>query len=335
MPQGRRKALAPWARHEAPLRGEMPSARAAVHPGELAIALGLIALGSFIIYETQGIAEAQGYAQVGPRLFPYLIGVGLAVCGAVLGWQAISGGWRHVPLDEGRSRPGLDGVLRHQRRHRSAHADHRLGRFHPRIDPAVRAGRARIRQQATGAGRGHRRRPGRHRVRHLHAGTRTQPAQGSVRGGVLMETFSALLAGFAVALTPINLMWGFVGVTLGTAIGVLPGVGPALTIALLLPVDGEGRSDRRADHVRRHLLRRDVRRLDDVDPAQHAGRVGDHRHGDGRQPDGEARARGTRACDRRDRLVRRRNDRDDPAHRDGADRRRLRTEVRACRNTSR
>ena len=32
-----------------------------------------------------------------------------------------------------------------------------------------------------------------------------------------------------------NLMWGFVGVTLGTAIGVLPGVGPALTIALLLP----------------------------------------------------------------------------------------------------
>ena len=51
-----------------------------------------------------------------------------------------------------------------------------------------------------------------------------------------METFSALLSGFAVALTLKNLMWGFVGVTLGTAVGVLPGVGPALTIALLLPV---------------------------------------------------------------------------------------------------
>ncbi len=50
-----------------------------------------------------------------------------------------------------------------------------------------------------------------------------------------MDTFSALLSGFAVALTVTNLMWGFVGVTLGTAIGVLPGVGPALTIALLLP----------------------------------------------------------------------------------------------------
>jgi putative tricarboxylic transport membrane protein len=50
-----------------------------------------------------------------------------------------------------------------------------------------------------------------------------------------METFSALMSGFAVALTLQNLMWGFVGVTLGTAVGVLPGVGPALTIALLLP----------------------------------------------------------------------------------------------------
>ena len=50
-----------------------------------------------------------------------------------------------------------------------------------------------------------------------------------------MDTFSALMSGFAVALTITNLMWGFVGVTFGTAIGVLPGVGPALTIALLLP----------------------------------------------------------------------------------------------------
>src|SRR5678815_4582759 len=50
-----------------------------------------------------------------------------------------------------------------------------------------------------------------------------------------MGTFEALMSGFVVALTPINLMWGLIGVTLGTAIGVMPGVGPALTIALLLP----------------------------------------------------------------------------------------------------
>jgi putative tricarboxylic transport membrane protein len=52
----------------------------------------------------------------------------------------------------------------------------------------------------------------------------------------MSETFSALVAGFGVALAPINLLWGFVGVTLGTAVGVLPGVGPALTVAMLLPL---------------------------------------------------------------------------------------------------
>jgi putative tricarboxylic transport membrane protein len=51
-----------------------------------------------------------------------------------------------------------------------------------------------------------------------------------------MEAFDALLAGFAVALKPINLLWGFVGVTVGTLVGVLPGVGPALTVAMLLPL---------------------------------------------------------------------------------------------------
>src|SRR5687767_15844418 len=44
------------------------------------------------------------------------------------------------------------------------------------------------------------------------------------------------MAGFGVALKPINLLWGFIGVTLGTFIGVLPGVGPALTVAMLLPL---------------------------------------------------------------------------------------------------
>ena len=51
-----------------------------------------------------------------------------------------------------------------------------------------------------------------------------------------MSTFSHLMNGFAIALQPMNLLWAFVGVTVGTAIGVLPGLGPALTIALLLPL---------------------------------------------------------------------------------------------------
>lgn len=51
-----------------------------------------------------------------------------------------------------------------------------------------------------------------------------------------MDILGSLAQGFAVAFTPQNLLYAFVGVTLGTAIGVLPGIGPALTISLLLPV---------------------------------------------------------------------------------------------------
>ena len=68
-----------------------------IDAGELLISLGLLLLGSFVVFETQGIAEAQGYAQVGPRLFPYLIGAGLTLCGGWLAWQALSGGWRAMP----------------------------------------------------------------------------------------------------------------------------------------------------------------------------------------------------------------------------------------------
>ena len=51
-----------------------------------------------------------------------------------------------------------------------------------------------------------------------------------------MEILASLMSGFSLALTLTNLMWCFVGVTLGTAVGVLPGIGPAVTVALLLPV---------------------------------------------------------------------------------------------------
>jgi putative tricarboxylic transport membrane protein len=51
-----------------------------------------------------------------------------------------------------------------------------------------------------------------------------------------MDAFAALIHGFSVALQPLNLLWGLIGVTLGTFVGVLPGVGPALTVAMLLPI---------------------------------------------------------------------------------------------------
>jgi len=51
-----------------------------------------------------------------------------------------------------------------------------------------------------------------------------------------LEAVGNLLSGFSIALAPVNLFWCFVGVFLGTIIGVLPGLGPPATIALLLPL---------------------------------------------------------------------------------------------------
>ena len=51
-----------------------------------------------------------------------------------------------------------------------------------------------------------------------------------------MELFNNLIFGFTVALTLQNLWFCFIGVFLGTLIGVLPGIGPLATIAMLLPL---------------------------------------------------------------------------------------------------
>ena len=51
-----------------------------------------------------------------------------------------------------------------------------------------------------------------------------------------MELIEHLSLGFGVAFTPINLFYAFVGCILGTLIGVLPGIGPVPTIAMLLPI---------------------------------------------------------------------------------------------------
>ena len=55
----------------------------------------------------------------------------------------------------------------------------------------------------------------------------------------MLETWNNLLGGFVTAGTPINLLWALAGCALGTAIGVLPGLGPAVTVAMLLPITGQ------------------------------------------------------------------------------------------------
>ncbi len=50
-----------------------------------------------------------------------------------------------------------------------------------------------------------------------------------------MDLFANLATGFAVALTPANIGFCFLGALIGTLVGVLPGIAPITTIAILLP----------------------------------------------------------------------------------------------------
>jgi putative tricarboxylic transport membrane protein len=50
-----------------------------------------------------------------------------------------------------------------------------------------------------------------------------------------MDILTSLMQGFSVALTPTHLLFCAIGVVTGTLIGILPGIGPGATLALLLP----------------------------------------------------------------------------------------------------
>ncbi|MBS4085101.1 MAG: tripartite tricarboxylate transporter permease [Rhizobiales bacterium] len=55
-----------------------------------------------------------------------------------------------------------------------------------------------------------------------------------------MDLLGQVAHGFAVALTPVNLLYCFIGVFIGTLVGVLPGIGPISAMSLLLPVTLSG-----------------------------------------------------------------------------------------------
>ena len=132
-----------------------------------------------------------------------------------------------------------------------------------------------------------------------------------------METFAALGQGLFVALQPMNLLYALIGVTLGTAVGVLPGIGPALTVALLLPItfklDPAGSLIMFAGIYYGGMYGGSTTSILLNTPGESASIV-TALEGN-KMAQGRARRAGAR--DRRDRLLRRRHDRDDRA---GADR---------------
>lgn len=62
---------------------------------EIALSLGILALGAGVSVGTLLLPGEGGYARIGPNFVPGVVGGGLVVVGAWLLYEALAGGWRH------------------------------------------------------------------------------------------------------------------------------------------------------------------------------------------------------------------------------------------------
>jgi putative tricarboxylic transport membrane protein len=77
--------------------------------GETIIAAGVLVLAAVIIWQTATIPVSPVYAQVGPKVVPYISALGLALLGVRLFYSALTGGWQ--PEEEKEVTPDRPALL--------------------------------------------------------------------------------------------------------------------------------------------------------------------------------------------------------------------------------
>jgi len=65
------------------------------------IGAGALLLGALMAGGATGISSEAGYAGVGPNFVPWVVALSLVACGALLIWEAGSGGWRQLEAPSG------------------------------------------------------------------------------------------------------------------------------------------------------------------------------------------------------------------------------------------
>lgn len=79
-------------------------AAAPARAGQVAIGLGALGVAAVLAVGAWQIPSAAGYAGVGPDFLPWVMCAAMAVCGTLLVWQALKGGWRDVETPSGAAR---------------------------------------------------------------------------------------------------------------------------------------------------------------------------------------------------------------------------------------
>jgi putative tricarboxylic transport membrane protein len=71
---------------------------------QLLIGVGAAAIGAALAYGAWFIPSQAGYQGVGPNFLPWVVATVLLLCGGLLVWQAVQGGWRDVDAPSGAPR---------------------------------------------------------------------------------------------------------------------------------------------------------------------------------------------------------------------------------------
>lgn len=73
-------------------------------PGQLAMGVAALILSAVLAYGAWAIPSDAGYAGVGPDFLPWLVAVAMALCGVLLLWEALTGGFRAMETPSGAAR---------------------------------------------------------------------------------------------------------------------------------------------------------------------------------------------------------------------------------------
>lgn len=71
---------------------------------EIALSLGVLALGLGVAAVTRSLPSEGGYSGIGPNFMPGVVGAGIILLGAWLSFEAFTGGWRGAAPDDARER---------------------------------------------------------------------------------------------------------------------------------------------------------------------------------------------------------------------------------------
>lgn len=73
-------------------------------PGQLTMGIAALVVAGVLAWGAVDIPSSVGYSGVGPNFLPWLVSAALAVCGAFLVWEALSGGYRQMDEPSGAPR---------------------------------------------------------------------------------------------------------------------------------------------------------------------------------------------------------------------------------------